>query len=502
MTLPHNKKFAFIIAVLSTILVLCFLLCACDTSSSSQSTTPQSPTATTFVSIDVNPSIEMVLDQNNRVMSVYGANEDAQLLLWQEDSIVGVGVDLAMQRIINVAKEMGYVTNDAQNVNVTIETSLGSADAIFAKIEGGISSVASNLAVNNEANLSLLNELKTLKQNSNGKYYDLSLSFFRLVKSAMQNDTTLNLDDAIALGKSKLIAKVKDAQSQTTKKLGDAYSVAVNEAQFALDNEKATLLDVQYVNYLIAKFGNGFVGGGLGNNHQNLKDRVIASIRYMANHQAYVALAYHKSTLEKQNLNPQIDENCIDDVLDKLKNVIGDEEIEQFKQTHTNHFYKGDILSFVNKLYRNASPLEREQLEQNYDDVLLSIEEAIYVDEKKLEGYQTEIEKIFTTATSTLSGMLSFLASSFDEIAEKIDYNNVLSIEQGLESYQARMQQAYNDMMLNEEDLQAIEALQDSLEERLSSLQTDFTNTLKNAREYVEELLTSRKNYKKQNPQA
>jgi hypothetical protein len=41
-------------------------------------------TAVAFVTVDINPSIEITLDENGVVASVYGANEDGQILLYGE----------------------------------------------------------------------------------------------------------------------------------------------------------------------------------------------------------------------------------------------------------------------------------------------------------------------------------------------------------------------------------------------------------------------------------
>ena len=40
--------------------------------------------AATFVTLDINPSIELTVDANGIVVSVYGANEDGQILLYEE----------------------------------------------------------------------------------------------------------------------------------------------------------------------------------------------------------------------------------------------------------------------------------------------------------------------------------------------------------------------------------------------------------------------------------
>ncbi|MBQ7879571.1 MAG: hypothetical protein IJ317_02870, partial [Clostridia bacterium] len=49
-----------------------------------------------YVGIDVNPSISLVLDEKNVVLSVTADNEDAQVLLYGEQ-LVGLSVEKALE---------------------------------------------------------------------------------------------------------------------------------------------------------------------------------------------------------------------------------------------------------------------------------------------------------------------------------------------------------------------------------------------------------------------
>ncbi len=492
------KNRALIIG-LSIAFVLCFLLCACDTTSAPPSSTPQSPSASTFVCVDINPSIEMVLDQNDRVMSVYGANEDAQLLLWEEDGIVGVDVDLAIQRIVSIAKDMGYVSDEAQNVCVSIETILqGATSTILSKIESGITSVARNLTtLANDTSLSLSKELEKIKLSSNGKYDSLSESKYHLVKRAMQSDSTLSLDSALALGEDKLILKVKDAQSQATKKLGDVYTATVNEAQLAFDNSKATLLDAQFVKFFLTQLEQKLQAGDY-LALQALAPRVVAALKYVANHQAYIILEKHKTMLEQYATNPQIDSLKLDDVLQNFEGVISRQAIDNFKTKHKDDSTvdKQALLDLVNTQYRNASPSDRARFEDAYDQALLTIANSIYQNEKKLDEIERAVSQNFNDVLAHLNGGFHHVASLYDESALKIDYSSIEAVKEALSLYQERMEQAYKDMLLTKEDLQQIEQMQALLEQDINLLQEQFTNKVLEAKEHAESILSSRKDEK------
>ena len=76
--------------------------------------------ASSYVSVDINPSIELTLDQNDKVISVRGANEDGQVLLYGETGLVGVDVQTAIAKITDLAVELGYLSEDNKVVGTSV----------------------------------------------------------------------------------------------------------------------------------------------------------------------------------------------------------------------------------------------------------------------------------------------------------------------------------------------------------------------------------------------
>ena len=68
--------------------------------------------ASSFVSIDINPYLELTLDQNDKVMSVRGANEDGNVLLFDVE-LEGMSVENAVAVITDLARNLGYVEDNA-----------------------------------------------------------------------------------------------------------------------------------------------------------------------------------------------------------------------------------------------------------------------------------------------------------------------------------------------------------------------------------------------------
>lgn len=69
-----------------------------------------------MVSIDVNPSIELVLDKKNKVISVYGGNDEGKMIVQGED-FIGKTLDEALEIIVKVESETGYLIEGSASVD-------------------------------------------------------------------------------------------------------------------------------------------------------------------------------------------------------------------------------------------------------------------------------------------------------------------------------------------------------------------------------------------------
>ena len=104
------KKLAIILAVAMCLSAL-FTLSACNPQKTDES----------FVSIDINPSVEMLVSANGKVTSIYGSNEDGQVLLYGKTSdLEGKDVSQVVAEITDEAAKLGYISENnkvVQGVN-------------------------------------------------------------------------------------------------------------------------------------------------------------------------------------------------------------------------------------------------------------------------------------------------------------------------------------------------------------------------------------------------
>ncbi|NMC27292.1 MAG: hypothetical protein GYA42_04015 [Syntrophomonadaceae bacterium] len=96
-------------------------------------------TPTSYLSVDINPSVELGINALDRVVRVQALNEDGTVIL-EGLSIKGLQVDEAVSLIVDAAAEQGYIEKDGSSiVSITAGTdNKKKADALTADAEEGV----------------------------------------------------------------------------------------------------------------------------------------------------------------------------------------------------------------------------------------------------------------------------------------------------------------------------------------------------------------------------
>ena len=197
--------------------------------------------AKSMVTIDTNPSIELVVDEKDKVVSVRGANDDGKLVLYGE-KVVGKDVEKAVEIIIQAEIDTGYIVANAQiganqfSLTVSSDTTVESSELINS-IQNKVKEVCEN---NNIA--IALEESKALARNE-------------LEKLALELDPTLTEERVKEMETSQLLAVVKLYQLETVElynaKLEELYT-DVKEFKFDYMSQESTLEAMKTVDGAIA----------------------------------------------------------------------------------------------------------------------------------------------------------------------------------------------------------------------------------------------------------
>lgn len=244
------KKKILSVAALACVSAMCLSFVACTPSE-------KDAEAVSFVSLDINPSIEITLDKNDKVLSVYGANEDGQVLLYGEEGLVGVKVETAVGKITELAVGLGYLDED----NIVVETSVSTAESegeeLREKINAKITLTAGlfdlDVVCEGEGTYSLQRKLESLKE----QYPDLAavqsltVEKLKLVLSAVETGA-VTVEEAVEMTNKELIAVISEAHVAMVEYATEAYNKAVSVAQAAYDQALGNALDGIYLSYYMS----------------------------------------------------------------------------------------------------------------------------------------------------------------------------------------------------------------------------------------------------------
>lgn len=218
--------------------------------------------AVSYVSVDVNPSLSLALDARGKVLSVYAENEDAQVLLYDED-LVGQSAEDALETIASLSVELGFINETNYGVDVLVE---GKADEneIVASAEAAFTAAAEkagiDVNISSEGTFTLNRELRA----ANATYdLDLGVAQFKLILAAQAVDGSLTVEAAAEMDADELIAIVNEGAKALEPYATQAYRSAVRIAQAAYENGKNSLLAapylLPYVNILEYPVNNGMI---------------------------------------------------------------------------------------------------------------------------------------------------------------------------------------------------------------------------------------------------
>lgn len=389
-----NKVLAFSLSAIMAVSALSFTGCK----------KKEEDDKTAYVSLDINPAIELVVDKNNKVISVRGENEDGQVLLYQESGIKGENVDVAIQKITQLAISYGYLDEN----NAVVDTLVTSSDEEFknqvlAKVETSVTATADSLGLTVKTDLdgaySLLRRMEEIKAQypNNEAIQNMTISKFKLALSVSETGD-VTFEAAVNMNEDELIKQLTVSTAALGEYATKAYIAAKNTALAAYD--KATDLAVYgvytkfYLEKILAHPTTAYYGGMYQVYATASKSiEVIAKLSEIASDVYEQPLTAEQIATVTQILGL---ENA-----DVLKNSKGEVTIES-------------IEAYADKVFKNseagaALEAKKAQLTQ----ALNSYESAIRAELNKLqEEYKPQIEAAITAVNDALAAIDAALPES------------------------------------------------------------------------------------------
>jgi hypothetical protein len=493
----------FIAAALSIVLVAC---------NSADDDEKSKASAASYVTVDINPSVELVLDNGNTVLSVAAANTDAEVLLWNEDGIVGASASVAIEKIAALAVEYEYIREDTNSVSISVAAS-GSVDgdALYSAISSKFAEAAAaagqklgatiRVTVENSADIVLSKELERVKTANLGKegYGDtLTVARYRLVKRAMICDRTLKMDTAVAMSNEQLSAIVHSGQSKYEAKLGVAYERALAEAQFAYQLAKDTLLNSVYADIdPLAAISDDFDPESIWENLLNgyfgiyterglvteqLNARKLGA-QYMYLQLAHDSLEHYYSALRDYIDNPVIDEEALLELFNAIGTAIDAQSFEAFKTAVTDEngeIRLNSVTAYINLRYRNMNAEERASFSGEYSAVLSFVDGIEFSASSVTNGNFAEFSAKFSLTGLTSSDW------QFDWTASE-------SVEQALTALETAITNKLAELNLSDTEKTRIATAQTGIAQKLDDFRAEFDSAVTQARETAQTRLDNLK---------
>ena len=224
-----------------------------------------------YISVDINPSVELIVGSDGKVTGVRGTNEDGLVLLYNESGIEGETVKNAVAKIVNLAVEQGYLNEDNKVVNTTVAAT---TDKKTEKLEKEVDKVITATAdksglkvkIDTDGAYSVQRRFEEFKKaHPDSKVVQaLTLPRFRLALSVSETGA-VSLETAVEMDNEELIAVLKEYDEKIEQFATDAYILAKRQAEAAYDKAVTLYTYSEYSQFyaknLTAHHKTAYLGG-------------------------------------------------------------------------------------------------------------------------------------------------------------------------------------------------------------------------------------------------
>ncbi len=358
------KKMLSVTLIAVMIATACIFAVGCGQTTPPDTTPGTSATATSYVVMDINPTVELTVTEENVVATVTASNDDAKVLL-NAAEVEGKTLEEAAELLADASVELGFI-KEGENAEISI-TVVGDTEEIeeqvFKKIKDKFSTHIQekynfHLGVARDLLLSYETELNALKEANpeNEAIQALSIARYRMIVSAMEKDSTLTLEAALALETRELVRIIHEAAH---KQMHEDFEKLEIEAEYEMQKIK----DKVY-----AEMG-GFM---------QLEGVQLAALR---------GVEFQIELLEECDLKAYLTLNLTEENVRQVAALLGlnEEETTAFveKCIGLDGTYSVHNMKFaINRLYRNIPAEERAAFGDKYElveDYIETLEEAVPV---------------------------------------------------------------------------------------------------------------------------
>lgn len=182
--------------------------------------------ALTYVTVDINPSIDFVVNSENNVVGVAAMNQDGELLLLNL-SLQNKSVDDAIDEVIDEAIDLGFIDPDAEETIVNVNAT---SSRVQSRFEEKI-----NLAFQERGMFGRAVKQENQELQAEAEELGVEVGFLRLVYRAIEANDELTKEVALTMTTEDLIAVVHENNQQLRQLMFQQRTEFFEDRQAILD---------------------------------------------------------------------------------------------------------------------------------------------------------------------------------------------------------------------------------------------------------------------------
>ena len=233
-----------------------------------------SHTAASIVCLDVNPSIEIELDKNDRALKVNALNEDAKIIVGDMD-FTGSDIEVVVNALIGSMLKEGYLSDTSNSLLLSVE---GKSADRTTRLQQELNEIIDYLMTSSQFEGSVISQTITGDDStyqSLASQYNISIGKAKLIQEIVTNNSTYKFEDLAGLSINELnLLSSRSEQSftdiSTTGSASDkgyigtekALSIALQHAGFTASNILGSEVEMDYENGTMA-YEVKFVANGI-----------------------------------------------------------------------------------------------------------------------------------------------------------------------------------------------------------------------------------------------
>ena len=321
----EKKRKLPIMATISTLCVVCLLFIGGLYYNNNYRVTSK-------VGIDVNPSVELKINQKEKVLEVVANNDDGKKIISDMD-LKGSDINVAVNALIGSMVKNGYINELANSILISVENNDST------KAENLRQEILNQIDMENISIISqTVNEEKELTDLA--KEYNISLGKVKIIKQIMANNNLLTFEQlsSLSINELNLILKDENTSGSASQK---AYIGEEKAKEIALDHANVTNI----TNYKI---------------ELDFDDVMVYEIEFKVNNKEY---DYEINALTGDIIEYEIDDKNYNTNNTSNTSITKDEA----KQIALNHANVSNIYDYEIKLDDNKYEIEFKNDDKEYE---------------------------------------------------------------------------------------------------------------------------------------